>query len=94
MIRTEERRVPLARSGDATVDGVVRVRRLGVMREGKGFTFERREPVGVVVRRAGHEERIWLHERPSDKIVLAFIAIPIAARLAAKLLTHSRRRNP
>ncbi len=94
MIRTEERRVPLARAGAATVDGIVRVRRLGAMRDGKGFTFERREPVGVVVRRAGHEERVWLRERQPGKIALAFIAIPIAARLAAKLFTHSRRRNP
>lgn len=92
MIRTEERRVPLARSGDAAVDGVIRVRRLGVLHDGKGFTFEQREPVAVIVTRSGRQERVALDAGRPIGGMLAFLAIPMAARLASKMLTQRRRR--
>lgn len=92
MIHAEERRVPLARSGNAAVDGVVRVRRLGVLHHGKGFTLEQREPVAVIMTLSGRQERSALPTGRAAGSALVFLAIPAAACLVTKILTwHTRR---
>ncbi len=88
MIQTEERRQAVFRDGGLSVDGVVRVRRFRAGRRASQVLVERRVPVAVVVSRDGREERIALPAAAAPRLLIALFAIPIAARLAARLLSH------
>jgi hypothetical protein len=92
MIRNEEYRVRIQTPTGIPVEGVVRVRRFGGGRDGRTVAFERHEPVAVIVHKAGRDERIeFPGQRPFGRM-LAFAAMPVAARLVTRMLTQRRRR--
>lgn len=88
MIRAEEYRQTVFRASGVTVDGVVRVRRFRASRGGARVLIEQRVPVAVLVSRDGREERVPFTRGPEPRVLMALLAIPIAARLAARLLSH------
>lgn len=92
MIRTDEHRVRIQTPTGVSVEGIVRVRRFGGGRNGRTVAFERHEPIAVIVHFGGREERIEVPaHRPFGRL-LAFAAMPVAARLVTRMLTRRRRR--
>ncbi len=89
MFRSEERSVPVLTSDALAIDGVVRVRRLGFGRRGWRVVLESHDPVAVVVRRDDGMERHRIKNTPLPSPLLMLIAMPVAARIATKLLTRS-----
>ena len=90
VIHTEEQRHPVFRSSNVAVDGVVRVRRLRAGRGEVTLLVEQREPVAVFVTRDGREDRVSFPRPREPRVLVALVAIPVAARMAARLLSHRR----
>lgn len=88
MIRTEKRSIPVLSSPTLSVDGLVRVRRFNAGRRSWRVAVEQHEPVGVVVRHSGKTERIEIPKSASPNMFLVLIAMPLAAGIAARLLSH------
>jgi hypothetical protein len=88
VIRSEERSVPILESATMTVEGFVRVRRFGFGRGDWSVAMAQHEPTAVVVRRGEKAERIAIPKAASPNPLLMLIAMPIAARIATKLLTR------
>ena len=90
MIHSEEHRYTVYRGSGFAVDGVVRVRQLRAGRGDVHVLVEQREPVAVLVSRDGGENRVAFPRTTEPRMLVALIAIPIAARLAVRLLSHRR----
>jgi hypothetical protein len=103
MIRNEEHAIRLATLDGVQVDGIVRARSLSVrVRRGGGagtrdryahlHMVGRGEPVAVVIHRGEAQERIPITSLRVPRVLL-FAALPVAARLAARMLVNQSRRN-
>ncbi len=92
MLHTEERSVRIATADGFTVAGVVRVRRVSLRRRAVSLRFEQQHPVAVVVERAGHTERIPLKDGGAT-MPLAWLAMPVAAGMATRILRSSRKKG-
>mgnify|MGYP001577514794 FL=1 len=92
MIRTDEHRLRIQTPTGIPVEGIVRVRRFGGGRDGWTVAFERHEPVAVIVHTAGRDERTEFPAHRPFGWLLAFAAMPVAARFVTRMLTQRRRR--
>lgn len=88
-----ERSVRLATTGGLTVDGVIRVRRIGLESHGFAFRLEQRHPVAVVAERNGRAERIPLRANGGSAMRLAWIATPLAAVVARRIFRSRRKKG-
>ena len=88
MIRSEERSVSVLASDGLSIEGLVRVRHFRAARGAWRVRMEQCEPVAIVVRRAAQTERVALPKTPMPHSFLMLIAMPVAARIAMKLLTR------
>jgi hypothetical protein len=93
VLHTEERSVRIATADGFTVAGVVRVRRVSLRRRAVSLRFEQQHPVAVVVERAGHTERIPLKDGGAATMPLAWLAMPVAAGIATRILRSSRKKG-
>ena len=88
MFRSEECSIPVHTSAAMKVEGLVRVRRFSFDRGGWSVALAQHNPAGVVVRRGGKTERIAIRAHSGVNPLLMLIAMPIAARIATKLLAR------
>lgn len=93
MALTEERIERIPTGGAYTVDGVVRVRRIGMDTGPAKFSIEQREPVAVVIDRGAGARRIELPRSSPTIVQMAWVGIPLAAAIATRVARHRRKRG-
>ena len=86
----ELRTVTISTANDRTVEGQVRVRGIDARAGGRGFVFERREPVSLLIREQGSLRRVALPQTRHSGLAAAWIAAPIAACIAKRLVARRR----
>ena len=93
VLHTEERSVRIATVDGLAVDGVVRTRRFELQRRAFRMRFEQLDPVAVAVERHGHTERIALRDGGASATRLAWLAMPVAAGITARMLRSRRKKG-
>jgi hypothetical protein len=85
----ELRTVTISTAGARTVEGQVRVRGIDARAGGRGFVYERREAVSLLIREPGSLRRVAL-PRARRSALAVWIAAPIAACIAKRLVARRR----
>ena len=81
MLTSTAVRIPIAASGERSVDGLVRVRRLDARFAGRGLVLERCTPASITIRDGATVQSLPLTRPGIPASALLFVAAPVIARL-------------
>ncbi|MEX2226186.1 MAG: hypothetical protein WEB52_07040 [Dehalococcoidia bacterium] len=91
-LHNELHNVTVADGPGRSVEGVIRVRGLGMQVRGRGVTFRQQQPVGVVVHTRSGVQRLALPRDDAVPGVAAALAGPILFLATKRFLKKGRRR--
>ena len=81
MLSSAAARIPIAASGERSVDALVRVRRLDTRFAGRGLVLERCMPASITIRDGATVRSLPLTRPGIPTSALLFVTAPLIARL-------------
>ena len=91
-VHSELQNVRIADGPGRTVEGIVRVREVDARVHGRGFVYQRQQPIGVVVHTRSEVQRVALPRNGAFASAAAALAGPVLFLATKRFFRKGRRR--